>query len=95
MTKGLNDFARECFEIAMKREEKQQIKCDTMSMLKHCAGEVCEAMEAWASKRNVYVEFGDELADIITCALIMAARNCIDIEMALKRVKRKNEERGK
>lgn len=39
------------------------------------------------------INFADELADIITCALIAAANEDIDIEFALKRVQKKNEGR--
>lgn len=43
----LNKMAKDALSIALKREEKNQIKGDTISILKHCAGEVVEATEAY------------------------------------------------
>lgn len=102
MMVDLNEMARDALKTANRREKLGQLKSDTMSILKHCAGEVCEASMAY----TLYIEpdsefepealkrdFADELADIITCALIAAAQEDIDIEFALKRVQKKNEGR--
>lgn len=87
----LNEMSRAAFKTANKREEKGQLKSDTMSILKHCAGEVVEATQAhndcyWnccnffreqIKKKEFKMRFANELADIITCALIAAAnRRC-------------------
>lgn len=100
----LNEFAQGAMQTAKKREAKGQLKSDTMSILKHCAGEVVEAMEAFDEYRFLgddmsYIElnksqFADELADIITCALIAAANEDINIEAALLRVQKKNARRA-
>lgn len=100
----LNKMARDALETAMKREEKGQLKSDTMSILKHCAGEVLEAVDEYTRrypKHHSYSaplyrdEFGEELADVITCALIAAAKEGVDIEAALLRVQEKNQRRTK
>lgn len=63
----------------------------TMGLMKHLATEVVEATEAYAEYRFVKDTntrgstdgFGAELADVIACALIAAAREKIDIDKAL------------
>lgn len=91
----LNGMAESVLETAKMREEKGQLKSDTMSIMKHCAGEVCEAVEAYSIcyrfRGKIYEE---ELADIITCALIAAANEGADIEAALLRVQEKNARRA-
>lgn len=61
-------------------------------MLKHCATEVVEAMEAWTKYQDdgvnhddyVYPSyFANELADIICCVLIICGKEQIDIEQAI------------
>lgn len=42
----LNKISRDALKIAKSRKEKGQLKSNTMSILKHCAGEVCEATNA-------------------------------------------------
>ncbi len=95
----LNEAAQDALATARKREKKGQLKSDTMSLLKHCAGEVCEASMAYTLYLELQGEcepealkrdFADELADIITCALIAAAEESVDIEAALLRVQEKN-----
>lgn len=96
----LNEMSKTALETANTRERKRQLKSDTMSILKHCAGEVVEATEAYSligaySSIGEYIgceeiDFADELADIITCALIAAANEGVDIEAALLRVQDKN-----
>lgn len=98
----LKELARNALKTAMKREGKGQLKSDTMSILKHCAGEVCEAVEAYAYWETCSLSevgtrednFAEELADIITCALIAAAKESVDIEAALLRVQEKNARRA-
>ncbi|MBD5442111.1 MAG: hypothetical protein HDR34_01690 [Treponema sp.] len=81
----LNKLARYALKTAIKREKKGQLKSDTMLILKHCAGELCEATEAFFNwiyfKRDRNKEnLADELADVMTCALIAAEREGVDIE---------------
>ena len=95
----LNELAQDALAVAKKREKKGQLKSDTMSILKHCAGEVCEATEAFfhwkyfKGKKNKNC-LTEELADVITCALIAAAKEGVDIEAALLRVQEKNARRA-
>lgn len=95
----LNEHAQKAQEIAFNRWKKKGVEYHTPAILKHCAGEVCEAVEAYdqylyensQSHRN---KLATELADIITCALIAAANEDIDIERALQECQQKNEARA-
>ena len=96
---SLNEHAKEAHEIAFNRWYKKDVPYNTPAILKHCAGEVCEAVEAY----NDYLyedsainraKLAAELADIITCALIAAINEDIDIEKALQDCQRKNNERA-
>lgn len=92
----LNDLARQAYITAKKREMNgAKIKADTISMLKHCAGEVMEATEAYCDfvyeMTDEYEEkFQNEVADIIVCCLIMSGYMRFDIEKSLNRVMEKN-----
>lgn len=104
----LNEFARKALDIAEIRQKNGAlIKTDARSILKHCATEVVEAAESglelamyksqwddeeWLKKPRQ--RFASELADIICCALIAAAKEGIDIEEALKEVQEKNRKRA-
>lgn len=74
------------------------IKADTRSMLKHCATEVIEAMEAYTNAIVRYgcvnQQFADELADVICCVLIIAGKEQIDIEKAVLNCIEKNRRRA-
>lgn len=71
----LNKLSKQAYEVAQRRESNgANIKTDTISMLKHCAGEVVEATEAYCDfvyeMTDEYEEkFQDEVADIMTCCL--------------------------
>ena len=92
----LNKLSTDAYIIAKKRElNGAKIKADTISMLKHCAGEVMEATEAYCDftyeMTDEYEEkFQDEVADIMTCCLIISGYMMFDIESALNRVMAKN-----
>ena len=92
----LNKLSTEAYITAKKRElNGAKIKADTISMLKHCAGEVMEATEAYCDfvyeMTDEYEEkFQDEVADIMTCCLIISGYMKFDIESALNRVIEKN-----
>ena len=85
----LNEHAQKAQEIAFNRWKKKGVDYHTPAILKHCAGEVCGAVEAYSRYLYEHVErnrnkLAAELADIITCALIAAANEDIDIEKALQ-----------
>ena len=95
----LNEHAQKAQEIAFNRWKKKGVDYHTSAILKHCAGEVCGAVEAYNRYLYEHVErnrnkLAAELADIITCALIAAANGDIDIEKALKDCQQKNEARA-
>ena len=95
----LNEHAQKAQEIAFNRWRKMYVDYHTPAILKHCAGEVCEAVEAYDQYLYEYIEsnrkkLSAELADIITCALIAAANEDIDMEKALQECQQKNEARA-
>ena len=95
----LNEYAQKAQEIAFNRWKKKDVDYHTPAILKHCAGEVCEAVEAYNQYLYEYIEsnrneLAAELADIINCALIAAANEDIDIEKALQDCQQKNEARA-
>ncbi len=94
----LNELAKQSQEIA-KQRAKHGLGADTVSCLKHCAGEVIESLDAYKEYKNlsscVHVSsYSSELADIIVCALIAAANDNIDIEKSLKVCVEKNRKRA-
>ena len=95
----LNEHAQKAQEIAFNRWRKMHVDYHTPAILKHCAGEVCEAVEAYSDylyedSKGHHDKLAAELADIITCALIAAANEDIDMEKALKDCLKKNEARA-
>ena len=99
----LNELCKVTLANAEQRQKNGgNIKADTRSMLKHCATEVVEAMEAYTEYR--YVKdcgvkadksyFASELSDIICCCLIAAAHEGIDIEKAIEDCIEKNRKRA-
>lgn len=95
----LNEHAQKAQEIAFNRWKKKGLEYHTPAILKHCAGEVCQAVEAYDQYLYEYIEsrrnkLAEELADIITSALIAAANEDIDIEKALQECQQKNEARA-
>ena len=96
---NLNEHAKKAQEIAFNRWYKNDVKYSTPAILKHCAGEVCEAVEAYndylyEDSKGCRNKLAAELADIITCALIAAANEDINIEKALQDCQQKNEARA-
>ena len=92
---NINDLAEQAHTLA----ERRGFKTDVLSCLKHCAGEVTEAVEA----NTVYNKTGEkadqnhlaeELADIIICALTASAEEEIDIEIAVNEAMLKNARRA-
>ena len=92
----LNKLSKQAYEVAKRRESNgAKIKADTISMLKHCAGEVMEATEAYCDyvyemTTEFEEKFQDEIADIIVCCLIVSGYMQFDIEKAINRVMEKN-----
>lgn len=92
----LNKLSKEAYIVAKKRELNGAfIKTEPISVLKHCAGEVMEATEAYCDfvyeMTDEYEEkFQNEVADIMVCCLIMSGYMMFDIESALNRVMEKN-----
>lgn len=92
---NINDLAKQAHTLT----EKRGYKTDVSSCLKHCAGEVTEAVEA----NTVYNKTGEkadqnhlaeELADIIICVLTASAEEEIDIERAVNEAMLKNARRA-
>ena len=80
--------------------KRRGIKETTFEALKHCAGEILEANEAYnnwtfcETSDSLKELFEDELADIIMCCLSICGAEGINIEKALDRVFLKNEKRA-
>lgn len=93
----LNYLCKMSYENAKKRAEYEPtIKVDVLDTLKHCAGEVLEATDAywfysWGERKD---NFADELADIICCVLTICGQENIDVELALTKCMEKNFKRG-
>ena len=94
----LKSASERAYEIAQKRG----INETTFEALKHCAGEVLEANEAYndwslldSPKDDLKEKFENELADIVICVLSISAREYIDIENAIARKMLINEGRAK
>lgn len=92
----LNKLSTEAYIVAKKRELNGAfIKTEPISVLKHCAGEVMEATEAYCDlcyemTTENEEKFQNEVADIMVCCLIMSGYMMFDIESALNRVMEKN-----
>ena len=80
--------------------KRRGIKETTFEALKHCAGEILEANEAYnnwtfcETSDSLKELFEDELADVIMCCLSICGAEGINIEKALDRVFEKNEKRA-
>lgn len=85
-------FIRKSVDVAQKRAKNGGIRIDTISLLKHCAGEVIEACEAY-SKGNTDA-FKMELGDIMCCALLICGFQGFDAEEILIRCYEKNKARA-
>lgn len=101
----LNKLAEEAYTTAHQRKlNGAKINPDSvMDILKHCAGEVVEATEAYTDLAteayndlvDQYRErFQNEIADIVTCCLIISETMQFDLEKALNRVAEKNKRRA-
>lgn len=96
---ALNDIAEQAYMIAKARD----LDTDIVSTLKHCAGEVVEATEAYTKfvsteSPNKAAEYKKdlalEIADIIICALTASARIGEDIEDCISQAMQKNAQRA-
>lgn len=102
---NLNKACTEAVKIARAR----QLKENTVQTLKHCAGEIVEATEAYMALQSVVWaetstqemitraghDFAIELADVIMCILSICGAEYIDIERALDECFQKNKARVK
>ena len=86
---NLNDFASQAKIISERRGQEKGV----IPALKHCAGEICEAVEAWTREPGSD-SFSLELADIIICVLTVASETGTDIEKSLTEAMIKNAERA-
>lgn len=106
---NLNDIAKKALSTAIKRQANEaKIDHHTLPMLKHCAGEVVEATQAYVdyvtllersketAENTTETEeaFASELADVICCILIISANENIDIEEAVYKCMLKNAQRA-
>lgn len=99
---NLNELSCECLRNAEKRASNGgKISTDTRKMLKHTATEVVEAMESYSvwcmDKENQFENkeyFSSELADIVCCCMIIAAKENIDLEQAIIDCMEKNRKRA-
>ena len=92
---NLNDMAEQAYMLAKQRG----LDIRVVPTLKHCAGEVVEATEAFTRVEEADSYFKvdkrkpdlcQELADIIICVLTASYEAKIDIEKALKEAMIKN-----
>ena len=97
----LNYLCKMAYENAKKRaEHEDKIKLPTFDTLKHCAGEIVEATDAYIyyngnKNGTTKAVFADELADVVCCVLTICGQENIDIELALTKCMEKNFMRGK
>ncbi|MCM1321610.1 MAG: hypothetical protein NC041_07050 [Bacteroides sp.] len=99
----LNELAYKAYSVSCVRAQKDGVGVQALNLLKHCATEVVEAMNAYdayefeenTEKREIlYKDFAGELADIITCVLIIGAKEpVINMEKALQQCLEKNKKR--
>ena len=95
----LNKHALAASKIADQRTLKEGIRSDTMGIFIHLSEEVIEAVDAYNSylhSKNAAPDdnLAGELADVITCCLIIADHCSIDIEKALTECQKKNYRRA-
>lgn len=94
----LNELSKVAFNISEERQKHGAFgkrENSVQNLLKYCACEVIEAMEAYKDYNDIESaqdkkEFADELADVIMCVLIVAGKMNIDIEKAVKDCAEKN-----
>ena len=98
----LNELSKIAFNISEERQKHGAFgkrENSVQNLLKYCAGEVVEAMEAYKDYNDIESAqdkkgFADELADIICCCLIIAGKENIDIEKAILDCIEKNRKRA-
>lgn len=95
MLVDLNSLASYCHKIAHRRAmNESDCSIDSLELLKHCAGEVIEATEAFANKDKKPAEFAGELCDVITCCMILLDKHCFDVTNCLYNTISKNAKRA-
>ena len=101
---SLNEIAEGCLQVSQMRQ-KNGSRIDE-DVLKHCAGEVAEAIIAREKLKRVNKEthphayelmkgrYAEEIMDICICSLVASAELEIDVETALKKKFAVNEKRA-
>lgn len=103
----LNELAEKCDKYSRMREKNGAFG-DNDDVLKHCAGEVVEAVHAWeelfrckisvempmSEKEKALVDYADELMDAMYCLLVACKREGINVELALLNCIDKNRKRA-
>lgn len=86
---NLKEASERTFEISKKRKQYKGDGDDTIRALKHCAGEVLEAVESYTkfvySPNEETDNFPAKLADIIINVLSICGAENIDIEQEITR----------
>ena len=98
----LNNMAEHAYSVTKQRKSNgANIDVDTLFMLKHAAGEIIEATEAYTDlaydtyeSHACFERFQNEVADVVMCCLIIAENTQFDMEKALHRVMEKNKRRA-
>ena len=98
----LNELSKIAFNISEERQKHGAFgkhENSVQNLLKYCAGEVVEAMEAYKDYNDIESAqdkkgFASELADVIMCVLIVAGKMNIDIEKAVNDCVEKNYKRA-
>lgn len=94
---NLNEAAENAYKTAIERQ-KNGGNVSITNVLKHAAGEIMEAAEAYVFFKfedDKITHYSEELADVIICILIAARRDGIDIEKAVCKKMLINEQRAK
>ena len=89
----LNDLSKKAYEIACERGQYKNDGRDVIRGLKHCAGEVVEAVEAYTSIDCSDKDYAYELADIMMCVLSLCGYMKMDAELMLSCCLYKNKKR--
>ncbi len=103
----LNEVAQKAFGYAEKRAKNEGLEnpLDVIAMCRHASGELFEVIDAFNRLQCVQcsleedydegkVAFADEIADVIMCALIIAAGQGVDVQSALEKCLEKNRQRA-
>lgn len=97
----LNEMAAASFEVLQQREANgADVSSDRWGILKYMAGEVVEVADAlhtytFSGNLTNEMNLASEVADVIICAFNFAALMGLDIEAAVEKKMRLNENRAR